>query len=184
MVFASLEFLTLFLPAFLLIYALARPSWRNVILLIGSWLFYGWLSPLFLFLHMVLTVVAWVGGLLVDRSREDGKGRVRLLIALIVFNTAVLCWYKYANIVAGTVSEVITWYGAMPLDWQRVALPAGLSFIVLQAISYLVDVHRHTVPVERSFINYATYISMFGHSIAGPIMSQSTGLPRLVQCNA
>ncbi|MGY2400152.1 MBOAT family O-acyltransferase [Pseudomonas sp. SDO5271_S396] len=170
MVFASLEFLTLFLPAFLLIYALARPSWRNVILLIGSWLFYGWLSPLFLFLHMVLTVVAWVGGLLVDRSREDGKGRVRLLIALIVFNTAVLCWYKYANIVAGTVSEVITWYGAMPLDWQRVALPAGLSFIVLQAISYLVDVHRHTVPVERSFINYATYISMFGHSIAGPII--------------
>ncbi|MEB2645071.1 MBOAT family O-acyltransferase [Pseudomonas canadensis] len=170
MVFASLEFLTLFLPAFLLIYALARPSWRNVILLIGSWLFYGWLSPLFLFLHMVLTVVAWVGGLLVDRSREDGKGRVRLLIALIVFNTAVLCWYKYANIVAGTVSEVITWYGYMPLDWQRVALPAGLSFIVLQAISYLVDVHRHTVPVERSFINYATYISMFGHSIAGPII--------------
>jgi len=170
MVFASLEFLTLFLPAFLLIYALARPSWRNVILLIGSWLFYGWLSPLFLLLHMVLTVVAWVGGLLVDRSREDGKGRVRLLIALIVFNTAVLCWYKYANIVAGTVSEVITWYGAMPLDWQRVALPAGLSFIVLQAISYLVDVHRHTVPVERSFINYATYISMFGHSIAGPII--------------
>ena len=170
MVFASLEFLTLFLPAFLLIYALARPSWRNVILLIGSWLFYGWLSPLFLLLHMVLTVVAWGGGLLVDRSREDGKGRVRLLIALIVFNTAVLCWYKYANIVAGTVSEVITWYGAMPLDWQRVALPAGLSFIVLQAISYLVDVHRHTVPVERSFINYATYISMFGHSIAGPII--------------
>ncbi|KAF1027459.1 MAG: Peptidoglycan O-acetyltransferase [Pseudomonas sp.] len=170
MVFASLEFLTLFLPAFLLVYALARPGWRNVILLAGSWLFYGWLSPLFLCLHMVLTVVAWVGGLLVDRSREDGKGRVRLLAALIVFNTAVLCWYKYANIVAGTVSEVFTWYGAMPLEWQRVALPAGLSFIVLQAISYLVDVHRHTVPVERSFIHYATYISMFGHSIAGPII--------------
>lgn len=70
MVFASLEFLTLFLPAFLLVYALARPAWRNVILLIGSWLFYGWLSPLFLSLHVVLTIVAWVGGLLVDRARE------------------------------------------------------------------------------------------------------------------
>ena len=170
MVFASLEFLTLFLPAFLLVYALARPAWRNVILLIGSWLFYGWLSPLFLSLHVVLTIVAWVGGLLVDRAREGSKGRVRLLIALIVINTAVLCWYKYANILAGTWSDLITYYGAMPLEWQRVALPAGLSFIVLQAISYLVDVHRHTVPVERSFINYATYISMFGHSIAGPII--------------
>ncbi|NWD51542.1 MBOAT family O-acyltransferase [Pseudomonas gingeri] len=170
MVFASLEFLTLFLPAFLLVYALARPAWRNVILLIGSWLFYGWLSPLFLFLHMVLTVLAWVGGLLVDRSREDGRGRMRLLIALIVINTAVLCWYKYANILAGTWNDLIIYYGAMPMTWQRVALPAGLSFIVLQAISYLVDVHRHVVPVERSFVNYATYISMFGHSIAGPII--------------
>ena len=93
MVFASLEFLTLFLPAFLLIYALGKPQWRNVILLIGSWLFYGWLSPLFLSLHIVLTIVAWGGGLLVDRAREGSKGRVQLLVALIVFNTAVLCWY-------------------------------------------------------------------------------------------
>ncbi|AMB86903.1 cellulose acetylase [Pseudomonas agarici] len=170
MVFASLEFLTLFLPAFLLIYALARPAWRNVILLLGSWLFYGWLSPLFLFLHMALTVLAWVGGLLVEHSREDGRRRVRLLIALIVINTAVLVWYKYANILAGTWNELISYYGALPMAGQRVALPAGLSFIVLQAISYLVDVHRQVVPVERSFVNYATYISMFGHSIAGPII--------------
>ncbi|WP_145190901.1 MBOAT family protein [Pseudomonas sp. URMO17WK12:I11] len=170
MVFASLEFLTLFLPLFMLVYALSRPAWRNGVLLIGSWLFYGWLSPLFLLLHMLLTAIAWAGGLAVDRSREDGRGRVRLLIALIVFNTLVLCWYKYANILAATVNELITHYGALPMEWQRVALPAGLSFIVLQAISYLVDVHRHTVPVERSFLNFATYLSMFGHSIAGPII--------------
>ena len=108
MVFASLEFLTLFLPAFLLIYALGKPQWRNVILLLGSWLFYGWLNPMFLALHVALTIVAWVGGLLIDRSREDGKGRVRLLIALIVFNTAVLCWYKYANILAANWIELMT----------------------------------------------------------------------------
>ncbi|MEN2672888.1 MBOAT family O-acyltransferase [Herbaspirillum huttiense] len=175
MVFASLEFLTLFLPLFLLVYALVPQRGRNGVLLAGSWLFYGWLSPLFLSLHVVLTIVAWVGGLLVDRARarEEGQGSLRrpvLLIALVVFNTAVLVWYKYANIVAVTVSDLMQHYGAMPLAWQKVALPAGLSFIVLQAISYLVDVHRRTVAVERSFINYATYISMFGHSIAGPII--------------
>ena len=60
MVFASLEFLTLFLPIFMLVYALSPPGGRNAVLLIGSWLFYGWLSPLFLLLHMVLTVIAWV----------------------------------------------------------------------------------------------------------------------------
>lgn len=170
MVFASLEFLTLFLPLFLLVYALAPEGRRNVVLLLGSWLFYGWLSPLFLFLHMALTVLAWVGGLLVDRAREGGSARVRLLATLIVVNTLVLCWYKYANILAATYNQLIAHYGYLPMEWQKVALPAGLSFIVLQAISYLVDVHRHVVPVERSFVNYATYISMFGHSIAGPII--------------
>ncbi|MGV8916704.1 MAG: MBOAT family O-acyltransferase [Pseudomonas sp.] len=170
MVFASLEFLTLFLPAFLLLYALARPAWRNVVLLTGSWLFYGWLSPLFLFLHMTLSVIAWGGALLIARSPEDGRWRVGVLVSLITFNTLVLCWYKYANILADTWSDLITRYGALPMHWQRVALPAGLSFVVLQAISYLVDVHRRDVPVERSLINYATYISMFGHSVAGPII--------------
>lgn len=181
MVFASLEFLTLFLPTFLLVYALVPNRCRNVVLLLGSWLFYGWLSPLFLLLHVVLTIVAWLGGLLVERSREDSRGRMRLLVALIVFNTAVLCWYKYANIVAASLNELMTYYGAMPMEWQRVALPAGLSFIVLQAISYLVDVHRKTVAAERSFINFATYISMFGHSIAGPIIRYDWVQQELVQ---
>ena len=181
MVFASLEFLTLFLPTFLLIYALVPSRCRNMVLLLGSWLFYGWLSPLFLLLHVVLTIVAWVGGLLVERSREDSRGRMRLLVALIVFNTAVLCWYKYANILAATWNDLITYYGSMPMEWQKVALPAGLSFIVLQAISYLVDVHRRTVAAERSFINYATYISMFGHSIAGPIIRYDWVQRELVQ---
>lgn len=170
MVFASLEFLTLFLPAFLLVYALARPAWRNLVLLVGSWLFYGWLSPLFLLLHMVLTVLAWGGGLLLAHTDDGSRRRLRLLVALILINTLVLCWYKYANILAATFNQLLSYYGALPMEWQKVALPAGLSFIVLQAISYLVDVHRHVVPVERSLVNYATYLSMFGHSIAGPII--------------
>jgi alginate O-acetyltransferase complex protein AlgI len=170
MVFASLEFLTLFLPAFLLVYALVKPGGRNIVLLVGSWLFYSWLSPMFLLLHVVLTIVGWIGGLLVDRTREESRQRVRILVVLIVVNVLTLCWYKYANIIAATVNELMTAYGALPFEWQKVALPAGLSFIVLQVISYLVDVHRHVVPVERSFTNFATYLAMFGHSIAGPII--------------
>ena len=170
MVFASLEFLLLFLPAFMLVYALARPSGRNLVLLLGSWFFYGWLSPAFLLLHIVLTIGGWVGGLLVAGSGETTSRRKQLLAALIVVNTLVLCWYKYANIVAASFNELLTTHGAMPFEWQKVALPAGLSFIVLQVISYLVDVHRKVVPVERNFANFATYLAMFGHSIAGPII--------------
>ncbi|MGE8504094.1 MAG: MBOAT family O-acyltransferase [Pseudomonas sp.] len=170
MVFASLEFLILFLPAFMLAYSLVRPGGRNHVLLLGSWFFYGWLSPVFLLLHVVLTIVGWVGGLLVERTREDSRQRIRLLVVLITVNVLVLCWYKYANIIAATFNELITYYGALPFEWQKVALPAGLSFIVLQVISYLVDVHRQVVPVERRFSNFATYLAMFGHSIAGPII--------------
>jgi alginate O-acetyltransferase complex protein AlgI len=170
MVFASLEFQTLFLPLFLLLYAVVPQGRRNLVLLLGSWIFYGWLSPLFLSLHVALALLAWFGGLLLDRAREGSRTRMHLLIGLIVFNTAVLFWYKYANMLATGISQLMVHYGAMPLAWQKIALPAGLSFIVLQTISYLLDVHRHTVPVERSFLRYATYISMFGHSIAGPII--------------
>ena len=170
MVFASLEFLLLFLPAFMLAYALAREGGRNHVLLIGSWLFYGWLSPAFLLLHIALTVVGWVGGLMMVRAESTSVRRYRLLALLIVFNVLVLCWYKYANILAATFNELLTRHGAMPFEWQKVALPAGLSFIVLQVISYLVDVHRQVVPVERRFAHFATYLAMFGHSIAGPII--------------
>lgn len=78
MVFASLEFLTLFLPLFMLVYALSPARGRNLVLLLGSWFFYGWLSPLFLLLHVVLTVIAWAGGLAVDpmfRSVAQCAGR-------------------------------------------------------------------------------------------------------------
>ncbi len=173
MVFTSLEFLTLFLPLVLLIYVLARPHWRNGVLLVGSWVFFGWLSPMFMLLHTVLTVITWIGGLLIDRAPFGSRSRVRWLAGMIVLNVLVLCWYKYANILAATLNEVLMAQGAMPLEWQKVALPAGLSFIVLQAISYLVDVHRRTVKVERSFIDYATYLLMFGQSIAGPIIRYS-----------
>ena len=73
MVFTSLEFLTLFLPLVLLIYVLARPQWRNGVLLVGSWVFFGWLSPMFMLLHTVLSVIAWVGGLLIDRAPFGSK---------------------------------------------------------------------------------------------------------------
>ncbi|VXC43602.1 putative alginate O-acetylase AlgI [Pseudomonas sp. 8Z] len=170
MVFASVEFLILFLPAFMLVYALARPGGRNPVLLFGSWLFYAWLSPMFLLLHIALTVLGWVGGLLVEARRERPHSRRHLLLLLITVNVLVLCWYKYANILAATFNQMLMTYGALPFEWQKVALPAGLSFIVLQVISYLVDVHRQVVPVERRFSHFATYLAMFGHSIAGPII--------------
>lgn len=172
MVFTSLEFLTLFLPAFLLIYILARPALRNAVLLFGSWLFYAWWSPAFLLLLISVTLIAWLGGLAIENDSQHGRtARVnRWLTALIVINVGILCWFKYSNILVETYNDHAVWAGAMPIAWQRVLLPAGLSFFVLQAISYLIDVQRRTVHAHRNFIDFGAYKAMFGQLIAGPII--------------
>lgn len=170
MVFASLEFLTLFFPTFLLGYAVTPRRFRNLALLLASWLFHAWWSPPFLLLFIAISTLAWGGGLWIARTRADSPARRRLLTWLIVGNVAVLCWFKYANILAETIGTALSWGGAMPLSWQRVVLPIGLSFTVLQSISYFIDVHRGTVRAERSFINFAMYLALFGHLVAGPII--------------
>ncbi|MBB5216309.1 MBOAT family O-acyltransferase [Parapusillimonas granuli] len=169
MVFTSLEFLTLFLPLFFIVYAAAPRSWRNGVLLLFSWIFYGWWSPAYLLLFIGLIVLSWAGGLALGAAamRRWSKAWLALLIAV---NASVLFWFKYANVVVETYSHASMLAGAMPLEWQRVALPIGLSFIILQAISYLVDVYRGQVRPQRSFIDYGAYLSMFGQLIAGPIL--------------
>lgn len=169
MVFASLEFLTLFLPAFLIIYALVPASWRNATLLSSSWIFYGWWSPIYLLLFIFLILVGWVGGMVIERAGHT-SARGWALAGFIALNIGTLCWYKYANILVETTNTVLAHAGSMPMEWQRVALPIGLSFIVLQSISYLIDVYRRTVDVDRSFISFGAYQSMFVHLIAGPII--------------
>ncbi|NYT78329.1 MBOAT family protein [Alcaligenaceae bacterium] len=171
MVFTSLEFLALFLPLFLLVYAVSPDSWRNTVLLIGSWIFYGWWSPAYLLLLIGLTAVTWAGGLLMAPGLFiSQRARLWVLTALIVVDASILFWFKYANILAETYNDVVPLIGAMPLQWQHIALPIGLSFILLQAISYLVDVYRGDVQPQRRFIWFGAYLAMFGQLIAGPIL--------------
>ncbi len=169
MVFASLEFLILFLPLFLLVYSLVGTKYKNTTLLLCSWIFYAWLSPVFLILFVFLTINGWLGGLCIDRAKSE-KMRGYALFVFIAINVGLLCWYKYVNIVIKTVNQVLDYSGSMPISWQAIALPIGLSFIVLQSISYLIDVYRRTIPVDHSLVSFGAYQSMFVHLIAGPII--------------
>ncbi|MGF6916603.1 MBOAT family O-acyltransferase [Paraburkholderia sp. 40] len=169
MVFASLEFLTLFLPAFLAIYVALPARWRNGVLLFCSWLFYGWWSPVFLLLFIALTFWGWFGGMVIDRAPSQ-RARGGWLAVFIVVNVLILGWYKYANIVVDSLDSVLGAGHAGSIPWRHVVLPIGLSFIVLQSISYLIDVQRGTVAADRSMIRYGAYQGMFVHLIAGPII--------------
>lgn len=164
MVFASISFVFLFLPIFLLVYLATGSRWRNLVILTFSWIFYAWWRLDFLPLIVSIAVWSWVTGRWID-TLEDRRRRFALLVA-IAWPLLALLWFKYANMLYGTLA----WMGAPLTGWQAVLLPIGLSFFVFGAISYSVDVFRRTVKAEPSFINYATYQSMFGHLVAGPVV--------------
>ena len=168
MVFSSIEFLALFLPAFLLAYMATPAASRNLTLCIGSWIFYSWWKPVFLLVIVGVTFIAWALGRAVERAAERAKPR--LVICGVVIILGVLGWFKYANLMVETLNDALRLIAVAPLPWSDIILPIALSFTALQGISYLIDVKRGTVAAEPRFVNFAAYLDMFPHLIAGPII--------------
>jgi alginate O-acetyltransferase complex protein AlgI len=175
MVFSSVEFLALFLPLFLIAYMATPSGMRNTTLCLGSWMFYAWWKPVFLLLIVGITFVAWFLGREIGRAeaRGDDRRERQILAGGIIVVLACLAWFKYANLLVKTADEALASVNAAPIPWTNVILPIALSFTVLQAVSYLVDVRRRTVMAEPSFVSFAAYLDMFPHLIAGPIIRYS-----------
>ncbi len=169
MVFASLEFLTLFLPVFFAFYFLTPQRFRNHTMLFGSWLFYAWWTPKFLILIIFLTIVTWLAAILIDKSASE-QFKTRIMAGAIIVNLASLAWYKYANVVVKSINELFGGQDHPLIAWETVFLPIALSFTVLHATSYLVDVRRGVVQAQYRFSFFSAYIAMFPHLIAGPIV--------------
>jgi alginate O-acetyltransferase complex protein AlgI len=169
-IFASFEFLFLFLPIFFVVYYLVPPRLRNWPILVLSWAFYAWWRVDFLALLVCVTAVTYaVSRMMVTAGLGSRAGR-RLLLLGLVANLGVLAYFKYANFGVGSFNAILAQAGYSAVRWTSIVLPAGLSFYVLQSISYLMDVWRGTIPVSRSLINYAAYKAMFSQLIAGPIV--------------
>ncbi len=168
MVFSSIEFLALFLPLFLLAYIATPEAWRNFTLCVGSWIFYSWWKPVFLLVIVGVTFIAWALGKAI--ARADERTKPRLVAFGVVVILGVLGWFKYANLLMETLNDALRVFDAAPLPWSEIILPIALSFTALQGISYLIDVKRGTVAAEPRFVNFAAYLDMFPHLIAGPII--------------
>jgi alginate O-acetyltransferase complex protein AlgI len=175
MVFSSVEFLALFLPLFFIAYLATPGTSRNLTLCCGSWMFYAWWKPVFLLLIVGITFAAWFLGREMARAqdRADGRCERQIMAGGIVVVLLCLCWFKYANLVVKTANQGLQALLIGPIPWNDVVLPIALSFTVLQAVSYLIDVRRRTVMAEPSFISFAAYLDMFPHLIAGPIIRYS-----------
>lgn len=175
MLFTSLEFLLLFLPLCLGVYYLLPPRWglRNYWLLAMSLGFYAWGEPSFVFVMLGSIAFNYMMAVFVSWTRTKKNTALALLVVAIAGNLAILGVWKYANFVTATLREWIPiWQGAIPQT--SFVLPIGISFFTFQAMSYVVDVYRGTVVVQKNPFYLALYIALFPQLIAGPIVRYST----------
>ncbi len=181
MLFNSYPFILLFLPAVLAgFYLLRRQGLRLAFVVSASYLFYAFEAWWFPLLMLASTTISFTAGQAIDRT--SGRRRKLVLAAGIVGVLSLLAFFKYAGLAYSFLS-VITAPGLPNVgDFvEGIVLPAGISFYTFEAISYMVDVHRGTVPAERNPLRYAYFISFFPHLIAGPIVRYGKLGPQLAR---
>jgi len=162
-VFSSLTFLYLFLPACMLFYYMAPSlSARNWVLVVFSVVFYAWGEPVYVLLLLFSTLANYAFGRLMYRAKR------KILIAALIVNLGLLGFFKYA----GFLVENLNLLG-FEIPVPRIALPIGISFYTFQALSYVIDVYRGEVEVQRSYRDFLLYVSLFPQLIAGPIVRYS-----------
>lgn len=149
MVFSSVFFLFRFLPIFFICYFIAPRRVRNLILFLGSLIFYAWGEPVYVVLMLFSTVSDYIHGLLIERYR--GKAASKWLLASsVVINLGLLGFFKYSGL--------------------NLPLPVGISFYTFQTMSYSIDVYRGEVKAQRNILDFGVFVTMFPQLIAGPIV--------------
>ena len=191
MVFSSLTFLFIFLPFFLAIYfvvfliykmtkKVALLSCANFLLFFASLIFYFWGQGWFVILMMASAVLDYVCGIIIDYGRHSGRfsditaHRIAKvgLISSVVGNLTILCVFKYFNFGINTLQNMLSLIGISTsfVHVAQIVLPIGISFYTFQTMSYTIDIYRGVAKVNKNFINYACFVTMFPQLVAGPIV--------------
>jgi len=168
----------LFLTIIITIYWRLEHKAQNWMLLLASYFFYGWWDWRFLSLIFISTVVDYYCARLIAIS--DNVFRRRLLLILSIgINIGFLGFFKYYQLFSISLATVLRSIGisASPTTLQ-IILPLGISFYTFQALAYIVDVYFKKMQPADSLLDYALFISLFPHLIAGPIQRPSHLLPQ------
>ncbi|MFT4849527.1 MAG: D-alanyl-lipoteichoic acid acyltransferase DltB (MBOAT superfamily) [Polaribacter sp.] len=183
MIFNSVSFL-LFLPIVLIIYWSLRNKpliYQNLVLLISSYIFYGWWDWRFLSLIGFSTIVDFIIGLKINSSKTKRGKKYYLLISLII-NLGLLGFFKYFNFFIESFKESINLLGLSFDTWTlNIILPVGISFYTFQTLSYSIDIYKGKVKPTNDFISFAVFVSFFPQLVAGPIERASHLLPQFLK---
>ena len=170
MVFSSLTFLFYFLPALIVIYSLVPNRFKNLVMIIASFVFYAWGEVRFIPIMLILSVVDFVFAKLMEKNRSNEKKRRMFMLVSVLCNLGVLIYFKYTNFIMGNLFELF----GKKSPFVQIILPIGVSFNSFQSISYAIDVYRGTTSCEKKYYNYLAYTTLFPQIIAGPIVRYVT----------
>lgn len=171
MLFSSLIFIFLFLPLVLLAYFISPKFIKNYVLLFFSLIFYAWGEPKFIIAMLLSITLNYFFALLISKYEGRNNLRKSFLILSVFFNLGLMFIFKYLNF---TISNINTLFGMEIFAQTYILLPIGISFFTFQAMSYVIDVYKGNVKVQRNPFYVAMYISLFPQLIAGPIVRYST----------
>lgn len=180
MLFNSFEFL-FFLPiVFMLYWFVFKPRrWQNLLVVIASYIFYGWWDWRFMFLIAFTSICSFVSGLLIERFEGRRNWQKTVSATNIIINLGILGVFKYYNFFIENLDVLFSAIG-WKLDWATVniILPIGISFYTFQALSYSIDVYQKKIPATHHIVEFFAYISFFPQLVAGPIERATNLLPQ------
>lgn len=167
MVFTGFDFLCFLVAVFFVYWLLRNKTAQNLLLLVASYVFYGYVHPWFCLLIAFSTVVDYACGLAMVRYANQRRGILCLSLAA---NLGMLGVFKYFDFFAANVAEVFSLLGwNMGPATLGVVLPVGISFYTFQTLSYTIDVYRGEMQPRRNFLDFALFVSFFPQLVAGPI---------------
>ena len=170
MLFSSLRFLYVFLPLILIVYYLVPKILKNSVLLLFSLVFYYIGEQKLVLFLLLATVVDFLCSLGIEHFRGKRETMRLILILSILINLSLLGYFKYAELIIHSINAILD----TQLHFMEIALPIGISFYTFQTMSYTIDVYRGDVKAERNFLDFFTYVTLFPHLIAGPIVRYQT----------
>ena len=163
MLFSSMVFLWIFLPIVFCGYHLLKDQYKNIWLLVASLIFYSWGEPAYIFLMLFSIIVNYLLGIWMDRYAK----KKTVLIVAIIFNLMILGYFKYFSSMMGALNGLI---GKELIQVKTIILPLGISFYTFQIMSYIIDLYRGEIKVQKNIFRLALYITFFPQLVAGPIV--------------
>lgn len=171
MIFSSIFFLFVFLPVTLILYYLVPWKGKNLVLLLTSLVFYAWGEPVYVALMLFSIVFNYLSGIeltVYEETNQNSKKKFCFWMTVAV-NLGVLGFFKYYGFLIGNLNAILPFH----IPYRALPLPIGISFYTFQTLSYIIDVYKGKVEVQKNFVRFGAYVTMFPQLIAGPIVRYS-----------